>query len=140
MLRNDTKLLHKELSYLIQGCAFEIRKRYGAGHKENVYKNLMADFIHEKGLRVEKEKGIPVFSDKSGKIVGKYQPDLVVDGKIILELKASKLTTLQDIRQLDYYLKNSVYELGYLVNFGTPHLFIKRRIYTNDRKHFRVLS
>jgi len=61
----------------------------------------------------------------------------VVNDSILIEIKASKLTTKLDERQLYYYLKNSVYELGYLINFSSPkRVFIKRIIYTNDKKKF----
>jgi GxxExxY protein len=138
--RNNTKnkrLLYKELSYIIQGCCFEIRKEYGPGHKETVYANLLKEYLELKGLKVEKEKPIKIYSSKTNKVVGIYRPDLVVNNSILIEVKASKLTTKRDERQLYYYLKNSVYELGYLINFGSPkRVFIKRIIYTNDKKKF----
>lgn len=121
---------------MLQGCVFEIRKEYGHGHKETVYKNLLTDYLSEKQIFTEKEKSIKVCSNKTGKIVGAYRPDLLVDNKIIVEIKATKGNTKQDEKQLYHYLKNSKYELGYLVNFGTPRLAIKRIIYTNDRKPY----
>lgn len=134
MKRTNTNLLHKELSYILQGCVFEIRKEYGSGHKETVYKNLLTDYLSEKQILVQKEKSIKVCSNKTGKVVGAYRPDLLVDDKIIVEIKATKGTAKQYEKQLYHYLKNSKYELGYLVNFGTPRLAIKRIIYTNDHK------
>jgi GxxExxY protein len=137
--RNNTKnkkLLYKEISYIIQGCCFEIRKEYGPGHKETVYANLLKEYLELKGLKVEK-KPIKIYSSKTNKVVGIYRPDLVINNSILIEVKASKLTTKSDERQLYYYLKNSVYELGYLINFGsTKRVFIKRIIYTNDKKKF----
>jgi len=134
--RKDTKILHKDLSYIIQGCCFEIRKEYGAGQKESVYVNLLKEYLELKGQTVEKEKSIRIYSLKTGKVVGIYRPDLVVNQKIIVEAKSSIFTTKRDEKQLYYYLRNSKYELGYLVNFSTPKLYIKRIIYTNDKKPF----
>lgn len=134
--RNNTKILHKDLSYIIQGCCFEIRKEYGAGQKETVYVNLLKEYLESKGLKVEKEKSIKIYSSKTGKIVGSYRPDLIIEDKIPIEVKSSSFTTKQDEKQLYHYLRNSSYELGYLVNFSTKKLFIKRIIYTNDRKPF----
>lgn len=134
MERKNTKILHKELSYILQGCLFDIRKQYGSGHKETVYKNLLAERLKLKGLSIEIEKIIPIYSDQSGQMVGNYRPDLLLEKKIIIELKASKFTTSQDEEQILYYLKNTAYEIGYLINFGMPKLAIRRLIYTNDRK------
>jgi GxxExxY protein len=89
-------------------------------------------------LQYEQQKRINIYSLDSGKILGTYVPDFVVENKIIIEIKASAFTTRQDVRQQQSYLKASIYEVAYLVNFCTPQLFIKRSIYTNDRKPFIV--
>lgn len=129
-------LLYPELSFLIQGAVFEIRKQYGPGQKEIVYQRLLEEKLQNKKLNAEREKKINIFSQDSGKIVGTYQPDLVIENKIIIELKSSLFTTKMDEKQLFYYLRNSQYELGYLINLSTPKLFIKRIIYTNDLKPY----
>jgi GxxExxY protein len=136
---HESKILHKELSYIIQGCCFEIRKEYGAGQKESVYVNLLQECLESKGLTVEKEKSIKIYSFKTGKVVGTYRPDLIVNQAIPIEVKSSRFTTKQDEKQLYHYLRNSNYELGYLVNFSTRKLFMKRIIYTNDKKPFLKL-
>ena len=128
--------LYKELSYLLQGCFFEIRNEYGPGQKEVVYVNLLIECLRSKNVLVEKEKVINIYSSKTGKIVGTYRPDLLVDEKIIIEAKSTRFTTRQDEKQLYHYLRNSKYEIGYLVNFSTPKIYIKRVIYTNDKKPF----
>jgi len=134
--RNNTKILYKELSYIIQGCCFEIRKGYGPGQKESIYVNLLKECLEDKKISVEKEKSIKIYSSKSGKVIGTHRPDLVVANKIPIEVKSSRITVKQDEKQLYYYLRNSEYELGYLINFGTPRLYIKRIIYTNDKKPY----
>ena len=130
------KILHKELSYKLQGCFFEIRKNYGPGQKETIYVNLIVEWLRNKKIPVEKEKAIKIYSVDSGKVVGTYRPDLVVDDKIIAEIKSSRFITKQDEKQLYYYLRNSSYEAGYLVNFSTSRLYIKRIVYSNNRKPF----
>jgi len=132
----NSKILYPELSYLIQGAIFELRKQYGPGQKEIVYQRLLEEKLIAKGIKVEKEKKINIYSQDSGKVVGTYQPDLVVDNKVLLELKSSLFTTKTDEKQLYHYLRNSEYELGFLVNFSTPRLYLKRIIYTNDRKPY----
>jgi len=68
------------------------------------------------------------------KVIGSYQPDFVVDGKIIIELKALEKLPQKMVDQLYSYLRNSQYELGFLINFGSDGVDIKRVICTNDRK------
>lgn len=138
--QNDTPIkkvfLYKELSYVIQGCFFVIRKEYGAGHKESIYQNLLIECLTNKKVKIEKEKSIGIFSNQTGRRIGIYRPDLVVDNKIIIEIKSSRFTTKQDEKQLYHYLRNSKFEIGYLVNFSTHRLYVKRIIYTNDHKPF----
>lgn len=134
--KQGEKILYKELSYLIQGCCFEIRKEYGPGQKEGVYVNLLKEYLEQRDILVEKEKAIKIYSVNSGRVVGTYKPDLVVDNKILIEVKSSRVVTRQDEKQLYHYLRNSRYELGYLINFSTPRFYIRRVIYTNDRKPY----
>lgn len=130
------RFLYKELSYKLRGCFFEIRKKYGPGQKESIYVNLIKEWLDANSVPYEKEKSIKIYSERSGKVVGFYKPDIIVDGKISIEVKSSRITTKQDEKQLYFYLRNSEYEVGFLVNFSTPKLYIKRIIYTNDRKPF----
>lgn len=134
--RINAKIVYPDLSYVIQGCIFEIRKQYGPGQKEVVYKRLLKEKLIIKGRKAEEEKRINIYSQDSGKIVGFYQPDLTVDDKIIIEIKSSRFTSKKDEKQLYHYLRNSKYELGYLVNFSTPRLYMKRIVYSNQRKPF----
>lgn len=137
--QRKSALLHPELSYVIQGCFFEMRKQYGPGQKEIVYHRLLEEKLKRVGLRVEREKRIDIFSQDSGKTVGSYQPDILVEDKILIEVKSSRFSNQADEKQLYFYLRNSKYELGYLVNFSTPRLFMKRIVYSNTRKPFLTL-
>lgn len=135
------RILYPEVSYIIQGCVFEIRKQYGPGQKEVVYQRLLEEKLKKNGLIVEREKRINIYSQDSGKIVGTYQPDFLINNVILLETKSSRFTTKTDEKQLYFYLRNSEYELGYLVNFSTPRLYMKRIVYSNTRKpYLRVIS
>lgn len=128
--------LYKDLSYKLQGCFFEIRNQYGPGQKESIYVNLICEWLKGNDMPHEKEKAIKIYSSKTNELVGLYRPDIVVDTKIPVEVKSSRFTGVRDEKQLYFYLRNSEYEVGYLVNFSTPKLYIKRIIYTNDRKPF----
>jgi GxxExxY protein len=129
------KLLHRELSYKLRGLFFEIRNTYGPGQKENIYGNILTEALKENKISFEREKSINIYTP-NGKVAGSYKPDFITDNKIIIEIKSSRFTTKIDEKQLYYYLRNSKYEIGFLVNFSTPKLCVKRIIYTNDRKPF----
>jgi len=130
-----SKLLHNELTYKLQGLFFEIRNTYGPGQKENIYNNLLAEALKENKIPFEREKFINIYTP-NGKVAGTYKPDFVIDDKVIIEIKSSRYTTRIDEKQLYYYLRNSKYEIGLLVNFSTANLYVKRIIYTNDKKPF----
>ncbi|MFH1427489.1 MAG: GxxExxY protein [Patescibacteria group bacterium] len=130
------QLLEKELSYTIHGCMINVSKKYGKGLKEQIYQKALAEELNMAGLKFEQQKRINIYSFDTGKILGYYVPDFVVKGKVIIEIKATTFTIKLDLEQLLSYLKISEYEIAYLVNFSTDKLFIKRAIYTNDRKPF----
>ena len=140
-MKNELKitnknLLYPELSYQIQGAVFEVANKYGKGLKENIYQKALAEEFTKRDIKFEEQKRINIYSLETGKVLGTYVPDFVIDGKIILEIKATEFATKQDLNQQRSYLKASIHEVAYLVNFCTPKLFIKRSIYTNDRKSF----
>lgn len=127
-------LIFPEESFIVRGVAFDIYKQFRNNHKEKVYHNSFLIGLSEKGLLVEKEKRLEVFF--KGKKVGIYVPDLLVDGKIIIELKAKPRLTAEDIKQFWYYLKSSNYKLGFLINFGANDgVEIVRRVYDKARKN-----
>jgi GxxExxY protein len=85
--QRESVLLYPELSYLIQGCLFEIRRQYGPGQKEVVYQKLIEEKLKTKEVPVKREQKINIYSNDTGKVLGTYQPDLIVDEKIIIVLK-----------------------------------------------------
>jgi len=90
---------------------------------------LVKELLNQ-GLSIENKKKIPIIY-KSEK-VGFYIPDLIVNGKILIELKSKPFITKEDEKQFWGYLKGSEYKLGFLINFGPQKLIIKRFIH--DRK------
>lgn len=131
---NPTKILHKELCYRIVGCIYDVRKNYGSGQKEKVYQNALAELFSLKNIPFHREVPIDILSNISGKPLGRYRLDFVIDDKVILEVKAMKFTPAKIAQQLYGYLRSTPYEVGYMVNFGSSNLFINRVILTNDRK------
>lgn len=130
------KLLEEELSYKIRGAVFTVANKYGKGLKEGIYQKALAEEFKKLELTFEEQKRIKIYSLDTGKLLGTYVPDFVVEDKIIVEIKASGFTSRNDIEQQRSYLRASIYEIAYLVNFGTRELDVKRSIYTNDRKPF----
>lgn len=135
-LNNEEGCLHKELSYRIVGLCMEIHREYGCVHNERIYHNLIKEKLEEHGISYLSEPKIIIYSKQSGNKIGYYKPDFVIDGKIILEIKAKPIIIKSQEIQLSEYIKTSEYELGYLINFGLKSLYFKRIIYTNDRKNF----
>lgn len=136
MRRIVNNLLYKELSYKVHGAAIEVRKDFGPGHKEQLYQKAFGDELKRRNLSFEKELAIKIYSPKDGKFVGAYRPDFIIDGKILVEIKAKKFVTHAEILRVYDYLRNSKYELAYLINFASERLFVRRIIFTNDRKPF----
>lgn len=130
------EILHKDLSYRIVGRCMEIHRQYGSYHKEKIYHNLLLEQFNLKGIPYKSQPKIPVYSRATGQKVGLYVPDFLIENVIILELKSQPFITKRDEIQLLEYLKNTSYEVGYVINFGGSQLEYKRIIYTNDRKSF----
>jgi GxxExxY protein len=104
----------------------------GSGFKESVYhKSLCKEFKLRKLNFAEKKRLKIYFKDEE---VGIYEPDFIVDNKIVVEIKAVPMMPKQFEKQLYYYLKCTEYKLGLLVNFGTDKLDIRRRIYDAIRE------
>ena len=119
-------LLEGELTEKILAAAFKVLNTLGAGFLEKVYENALAIELQRGGLGVEHQKIFPV--RYGGTIVGEYQADLVVDGRVIVECKAiSNLDAVHEA-QLINYLKASGVRVGLLTNFGRPKLQFRRLV------------
>ncbi len=122
-----SELLYENLTYKIRGIIFNVKKNIGLGHKESVYHNALKIEFAKHGLFFESEKQIDIKYE--GKKIGTYQPDFVIENKVLIELKALPKIGRQQLNQAWTYLKGSDYKLAFLVNFGTADLEIKRMIY-----------
>lgn len=134
MKRIINDLLYKELSYQIHGAAIEVRKDFGPGHKEKLYQVAYGQELKRRDISFKREESIKIYSPRGGKFVGLYRPDFLVDDKIIVEIKALTFVPRDQITRIYDYLRNSKYELAYLINFVSPKLYVKRVIFTNKRK------
>lgn len=116
-----------ELSYIIRRCIFNVYNTLGPGLLESVYQRILAYELQENGLNLKSELLLPVkYNDKLFDI--NFRIDILVEDKVILELKSVK--SIEDIhyKQLYTYLKLSNKKLGLLVNFNTTNILdgIKR--------------
>ena len=106
-------------------CAKRIRRQLGPGFLEKVYKNAMVVELRKLKLNFETEKLIQVLYD--GIVVGEYRTDIIVDGKLILELKATQDLSIANEVQLINYLTSTQIDDGLLINFGSDKLLFKRK-------------
>ena len=125
MGETEEKILYKELSYEIVNAAMQVHNALGPGFTERVYyeEALCVEF-RNKHLKFERQRKVDVkYRDIK---IGEYVPDIVVDGKVLLELKAvSEHNSVFDA-QVYSYLKATGLRLGILINFGTRKLTFKR--------------
>jgi GxxExxY protein len=128
--------LYKNLSYGLVGICMEIHREYGCIHNERIYHKVLIEKLNKNKIKNVSKPKIVIFSKETGNEIGYYEPDLIVEDKIIIELKATPVIFKKHEIQLSEYIKTSIYELGYLVNFGLQSLYFKRIIYTNNNKLF----
>lgn len=124
MIQKRRNHIHDDITESIIGCAFEVINELGSGFLESVYENAMVLALSESGLNVQSQVPIPVTF--RGKRVGDFYADLLVDGKVIVELKAVRAIVPEHQAQLINYLNATGVEVGLLINFGNPKLELKR--------------
>jgi GxxExxY protein len=112
--------IHYEITDKILEACFEVAKELGSGFLESVYQNALVIALEQKGLEITTEHPVSVIF--RGKSVGNFFADILVEEKIILEIKAVSALTPQHKAQVINYLKATGIEVGLLVNFGKPKL------------------
>jgi GxxExxY protein len=122
---------HKALTERIINIFFEVYNRLGYGFLEKVYENAMMIEFEKAGIQAVAQSPIRVLYDE--KVVGEYYTDILVDDKVIVEIKAARVLAPENEAQLLNYLKASNIEVGLLLNFG-PRPQIKRKVFDNQRK------
>jgi GxxExxY protein len=106
-----------EIAQIIVDVAYKIHVQYGPGLLESAYQALMVYELRKRGLKVEDEKPIPLVHDSVEMGVG-YRADLIVEDKVIVELKSVEEVSRLHKKQLKTYLKLADMRLGLLINFG----------------------
>jgi GxxExxY protein len=123
-MQDHNQLVHNQLTELILGCCFDVMNELGIGFLESVYKNALSIAIREKGLAIDVEKRFEVIF--RGRKIGLYIADLIVEKKVIVELKCCESLRGEHQAQLINYLKVSNVLVGLLVNFGKRKVEYKR--------------
>ena len=114
-----------ELVKMIVGAAFEVRKRLAQGYLESTYENAMMVELKMQGLEVANQ--VPMRVDYKGVEVGVFRADLLVEKRVIVEIKAvSQLNKIHEM-QLVNYLQTTHIDNGVLVNFGGDEFEVKRK-------------
>lgn len=108
----------------IIGCAFEVGTGLGIGYAEKIYENALIFEMRSRGLNVEQQVPLQVFY--KGVLVGEFIADVVVEGCILLELKAKSAIVEAHVAQCLNYLKTTGLSLALILNFGTTRVQTKR--------------
>lgn len=124
MYSNKEKILYKDTSYKIVGLAMEVHSKLGYGFLEKVYENAMMVLLRRESIPAKQQAPITVYFD--GEVVGDYYADILVEDKIILELKALEKIADAHRAQTLNYLKATGLRLAIILNFGKQRLEYER--------------
>ncbi|MFN6962160.1 MAG: GxxExxY protein [Pyrinomonadaceae bacterium] len=114
------KMLHADITDKIIGACFEVSSELGSGFLESVYERSLIVALTQTGLSVSAQ--VPLKVKFRGVIVGEFYADLLVENKVIVELKAVTRVLAEHKAQVINYLNATGHEVGLLVNFGNPRL------------------
>ena len=123
-IRTSGGLLYGDLTRSIIGCAFDVINELGDGFLESVYEKALMVALEDAGIAVESQKAIDV--NFRGRIVGNFCADLIVEDKVIVELKTVSSLAPEHSAQVINYLNATGFQVGLLLNFGNPKLQYKR--------------
>jgi GxxExxY protein len=129
----ERTLRYGGITQAIIGCAFEVSNELGAGFLESVYERSLILALRQKGLSAVSQHPIRVMF--RGEAVGDFYADILVEGKVIVELKAVKEIAPEHQAQIINYLNATGIEVGLLINFGNPKLEYRRFTRSKEFKH-----
>lgn len=130
-MKTRTNLVQRELVSSIVGAFYEVYNYYGPGLLESVYAGAMLTELHARGHAVAREVRVPI--EYKGRRIGWQRIDLVVDDKVIIEIKSSEQVPPFSERQLLTYLNATKVEVGLLLHFGLMPCF-RKYVSTLDRR------
>ena len=110
-------MTENELAKIVVDCCYKIHTKLGPGMLESVYEEILCFELEKRRLKVERQKGIPVLYENLKMDLG-FRADIIVENKVILELKSVEVLAPAHSKQLLTYLKVTGLKLGLLINFG----------------------
>lgn len=128
-----TELKHEGIARAVIGCAFEVINELGAGFLESVYENALLVALRQNGLNAVTQH--PAHVMFRGECVGDFYADILVEGKVIVELKAVTTLAPEHQAQVINYLNATGIEVGLRINFGNAKLEYKRLTRSKDYRH-----
>ena len=126
---NKEKVIHPELSYAVNAVLFKVRKDLGRFCNEQQYSDAIEKELQIAGIVYEREKILPI--SFVGEHTGRNKADFVIEGKILLEIKAKQFVTKEDYYQVQRYLNALKLKLGIIVNMRSYYIHPKRIINFN---------
>jgi len=117
------------LCNIVRETSFEIHKYLRSGHREQIYENALLHRLRKKGVNVEQQQEVKVF-DEDGTLLGFLRADLLIENRLICEIKGCRALVDEHVAQLLGYLRASRIEHGLLINFGASRLEIKKYVLT----------
>ena len=123
---SDQQMMLNSLSETLIGLSYKVYNQLGRGYLEKVYKNALAHELTKVGITLQQQPFLIVRYD--GIVVGEFQPDLIIDNKLLVEIKAVFEITKNHEAQCFNYLKASSLKLGLLINFGATSVQVRRKV------------
>lgn len=120
----DTKLIYKELSYKLNGLAFEIDNKLGFGLREKTYCSALEEILKREKIEYTRELYAPIKIEN--KVIAKRYFDFLVNDQIVIEVKIADYNYKQTYTQLLEYLVSSKFKLGLIIRFTKSGVKIKR--------------
>ena len=112
---------------VVRETSFQIHSYLRHGHREQIYENALVHRLRKQGIRVEQQPEILVY-DEDGTVIGHLKADLLIESRLICEIKGARNIVDEHLAQLLGYLRASRLEHGLLINFGGPRLQVKKLI------------
>lgn len=136
MEKENSSLLHSDLTDKIIGVYYDVYNEVGHGFLESIYRNAMQIALSEVGLSVQREFPVPVWF--RGHEIGLFRADLMVSNLVFFELKAVSSLDRSHEAQLLHYLRATEIEVGLLLNFGGSRPQFRRLVFENSNKKIRA--
>ncbi len=114
---------------IVRETSFALHCYHRHGHLEKIYESALASRLRKLGLNVKQQHPSAVL-DEDGTLLGEFFSDLLIENRLVVELKAARTVAEEHIAQLPGYLRSGRFETGLLINFGAPRLYVKKYLMT----------